>query len=194
MATQNSALVRDCSTNANFRSWGSTLSAFFTTAGWTQSSDTGQVNWTTVTAPTSGNYVYEIWKPGDALTTFYLKVEYGTGASSSNPRLRVSIGSGSNGSGTLTGFVLATQLNPNSDVAPSSTSTQYQCYFSGDSGRMAVLMWRDDSTATGPIFFAVQRSLNSSGTPTSSYVTLLSCSNSGNCQSAQQSLVFGTGV
>ncbi len=198
MATQNSALVRDNSTNANFRAWGSIISAFFTTAGWVASSDTGQVsNWTTQTAPAAGSYVYEIWKPNDGLTTFYLKVEYGTNTASTNtgPQMRLSIGTSTNGAGVLTGFVTGLATTPNSVVTVSSTVTQWQCYFSGDSGRIGVMMWRDDTANAGPLFFGVQRSLNSSGTPTSSYVTLVAIGNNGNSsQCFQQSVVFGVGV
>ena len=78
MSTQQSFLVCDSSTLANFKSWAQTISAFFTTATWTQSADTGQVNWSTIASvPGSGAFVYEIWEPNDGLTTFYVKVEYG---------------------------------------------------------------------------------------------------------------------
>lgn len=195
MATSNQALVRDNSTLANFKQWAQAISNFFTTAGWVQSSDTGQVNWGSIASvPTSGNYVYEIWKPNDGLTTFYLRVEYGTGGSASNPRLRISLGTSTNGAGVLTGFVSQLFLMPNNDVTVSSTVTQWQCYFSGDSGRMGVMMWRDDTANAGPICFVVQRSLNSSGAPTSSYVTIVGFGNSGSCLVAQQSIVFGVGA
>jgi|SRR5579862_3083457 len=194
MSTQNSALVRDNSTLANFKSWASTISAFFTTAGWSKSSDTGQVNWSTIgSVPTVGTYVYEIWTPGDGLTAFYLKVEYGTGSASSNtaPAIRLSIGTSTNGAGTLTGFVTSTVVVPPTSQTVTSTVTQWQCYFSGDTGRIGVMMWRDDN----PIFFGVQRSLNSSGTTTSSYVTLLANGVNGTSSSSfQQSVVFGVGV
>lgn len=194
MSTQNSALVRDNSTLANFKSWASTISAFFTTAGWVQSSDTGQVNWSTIASvPTAGNYVYEIWKPGDGLTAFYFKVEYGTGTASSNtsPAIRLSIGTSTNGAGVLTGFVTSTVVIPPTSPTVTSTVTQFQCYFSGDTGRIGVMMWRDDI----PVFFGVQRSLNSSGTATSSYVTLLANGvNSTSSSTFQQTVVFGVGV
>lgn len=197
MSTQNSLLVRDNSTLANFKSWASTISAFFATAGWVQSSDTGQVVWGSIASvPAANAYVYEIWKPGDALTTFYLKIEYGTGTSSSNtnPRIRVSIGTTTNGAGTLTGFVTTLQLNPQTDVTVSSTVTTFNCYFSGDTSRIGVLMWRDDAANAGPVFFGVQRSLNSSGAATSSYVTLLSLGHGASGAAWQQTVVFGVGI
>lgn len=199
MAIQNSALVRDNSTLANFKSWASTISAFFATAGWTQSTDTGQVNWSTIAAvPGSGSYVYEIWEPNDGLTNFFLKVEYGTNAASGStgPSIRISIGTSTNGAGTLTGFVTGLQTIPPVQTTVTSTVTQFQCYFSGVAGRIGVLMWRDDTTNAGPLFFGVERSINSSGAYTSSYVTLISSGNTGSasCESWMQSVVFGVGV
>lgn len=198
MAVSTQALVRDNSTLVNFKQWAKAISDFFVTAGWTQASDTGQVNWSSIASvPTAGNFVYEIWQPNDGLTTFYLKVEYGTNTASTNtgPQIRVSIGTTTNGAGTLTGFVTSTQSHPNVVVSVTSTTTQWQCHFSGDSGRMAVMMWRDDNSGGGGIFFAVQRSLNNSGTPTSTHVTLMSCGNVTTSSAVgQQTLVFGTGV
>jgi hypothetical protein len=42
-------LVADNGSVANFKSWAMAISAFFTTCGWTQTADTGQVNWATGT-------------------------------------------------------------------------------------------------------------------------------------------------
>jgi hypothetical protein len=199
MSIQNSALVRDNSTLANFKQWASTISAFFTTAGWTQSSDTGQVNWSTIASvPAVNTYVYEIWQPNDALTTFYFKVEYGTGSASSStsPAMRISLSTGTNGAGTLTGFITALQVFPVTSPAVTSTVTQWQCYFSGAPGRVNVMMWRDDTASSGGLFFAVERSLNASGAYTSAFVTLLGCGNNNGSQGGpfQQSLIFGQGV
>jgi hypothetical protein len=198
MATSTQSLVRDNSNLTNFKQWAKAISDFFTSAGWTQSGDTGQVNWASIASvPTVGNYVYEIWQPGDALTTFYLKVEYGTGAASTNtsPRLRWSIGTATNGSGTLSGFVTNAQQVPATDVTVSSTSAQFQCHLAGDASRIAIMMWRDDTANSGPVLLAVQRSMNSSGTYTSSHVTLMSAgSAASNASAFQQSLVFGQGV
>jgi hypothetical protein len=193
MATSQQTLVRDNSTLANFKQWAQAISNFFTTAGWLQSGDTGQVNWSSIAAvPAVNTFVYEIWQPNDGLTNFYLKVEYGTNSASSNtaPQIRMNIGTATNGAGTLSGITLTAQSQPTTQVGVTSTSTQWQCYFSGDSGRMCIMMWRDDSS--GGVLFVVQRSLNSSGTPNSTYVTLCSLGNtSSNSRVGQQSLVFG---
>ena len=79
--TSQQFLVCDNGSNANFRAWGSAISAALAAMGWTQTADTGQVNWSTVTVPAAGAYVYEIWQPADAFQTgptqYFLKLEYG---------------------------------------------------------------------------------------------------------------------
>lgn len=192
MATSQQFLVADNSTLANFKSWASAISAFFTTAGWTQSTDTGQVNWSTIaTVPGSNAFVYEVWQPGDGLTTFYLKVEYGNFGNANSPSLRLSIGTSTNGAGTLTGFYTpATQCNSGALSGLSSTAT-YECDLSGVAGRMGVMMWRNAANNQQQ-FFGVQRSLDSTGAATSDYVTLWTCGNL--VHTIQETISFSLGV
>lgn len=194
--TSQQFLVCDSSTVANFKQWAQAISSFFTTAGWTQSSDTGQVNWSTIsTVPGSGAYVYEVWKPGDGLTAYFLKIEYGNTGAANCPSLRITLSTTTNGAGTATGFVTGPwDTNVVAYTAP-STTTQYECDFSGDAGRMCVMMWRNGINNCQQMF-AVERSLNSSGASTSSYATLYVCGlGSGTVvPNGQASLVFGIGV
>jgi len=199
MATSQQQLVCDSSTLANFKQWAQAISTFFSTATWTQSTDTGQVNWSTIGAvPGSGAYVYEIWQPNDGLTTFYVKIEYGNVSGSANcPGLRLSIGSGSNGSGTLAGLVMGPQPICGTSYTPPSTTLQYECDFSGAAGRIGVMMWRNSPTTPVQQFFAIERSVNSSGAYTSSYVTMWVAGNGGGLAPrfcTQASLVFGVGA
>lgn len=176
MATLATAAVRDNSTLANFKQWAQVISNFFTTAGWTKSTDTGQVNWSTIAAvPAASTYVYEIWEPNDGLTNFYLKVEYGTDTASSNtaPQMRLSISTSTNGAGTLGGLVAGPFVEPYTTTSVTSTTTQWNCYLSGAAGRFNCAMWVNDSTNFGAIFFGVARSKNSSGANTSVHATLV---------------------
>jgi hypothetical protein len=196
--TSQQFLVCDSSTLANFKDWAQAISSFFTTAGWTQSADTGQVNWSTISSvPGSGAFVYEIWEPNDSLTTFYLKVEYGNVTGTNCPSLRLTLSSSTNGSGTSTGFIYG-PINVNQAAyTPPSTTTTYECDFSGVAGRIGVMMWRNAPAADeAQQFFGVERSLNSSGATTSSYVTLWTCGLGTNSLrgASQGSLVFGVGI
>jgi hypothetical protein len=200
MATQQSFLVCDSSTLANFKNWAQTVSSFFTTAGWVQSSDTGQVNWgTIVSVPGSGAYVYEIWQPNDGLTTFYLKVEYGNATGSANsPSIRLTLSSATNGSGTPTGFVSGPFTASNANGVPSSAVSTYECDFFGNTGMISVLMWRSASAGSNifPCAFNIERSRDSSGNATSTYVTIYYAGNSNTNTLIynQQSIVFGIGA
>ena len=196
MATQQSFLVYDNSTLANLKSWAQTISSFFTTAGWVQSTDTGQVNWgTNVSVPGSGAFVYEIWKPNDGLTNFYFKVEYGNTTGTNSPGLRLSISETTNGSGTLTGSILGPYLTQPSGVTPASSSTTYECDFSGVAGRMGAVMWRTAASGKSQLF-AIERSLNSSGAYTGTYVTLYVWGDSASAKTGGQATLYfgGPGV
>jgi hypothetical protein len=200
--TLNTAQVCDNSTLTNFKAWSKAIADFLKTtgSGLTQTADTGQVNWSSIASvPTVGTYVYEMYTNTDALATFYFKIEYGTGSGSSNtgPNIRVTIGSGTNGAGTLTGFVTNAMTQSGTGVITvPSTVTQYQCYFSAAPGRLGILLWRDSSSTSAPLFFGFERSCDSSGNYTGDFITLLLAMNaSGSTRCIQQhSLAFGIGV
>lgn len=197
----NSLLVCDSSTLTNFKQWASTISGFFSTAGWLKSGDTGQVNWATISAvPGSGAFVYEIWEPNDGLLNFYARVEYGNANGQTNcPVIRVSIGTGTDGAGNLTGTVMGPIYACNgasASYSPPSSTIQYNCYFSGAAGRIGALMWRDGANNCQQ-YFAIERSIDVNGNYTGSYVTIIAGGlNAANDWPAhqQQSLVFGAGV
>jgi hypothetical protein len=192
MATLSTAQVCDNSTLAHFKAWAQTISNFMATAGWTQSTDTGQVNWGTIAAVPTNSYVYEIWQPGDGLTTFYFKIEYGY--SSTIPQMRISIGTSTNGAGTLSGFIAGPFYCPGTSLgggASNQGATTYNCYLSGNSGRIGIAMWVNNTVSPSNCYFGVARSKNSSGANTSTHVTLLTTS--GN-RVGVQTIVFGTGV
>lgn len=117
-------------TDAEFRAWGSALSAAMQTCGLLPSADTGQINWTTVARPAGANTPagYEIYQFTDALqatSPIFVKIEYGTGTTLTNygsPALWLTVGQGSNGTGTLTGIL--------------TTRTQIMCNSSGQNARV----------------------------------------------------------
>ena len=93
----------------SFRAWGSVVDATFTTFGWVRASDTGQVDWGTV-GGSYGNNVslgYSIFRMSDSLQGSYpvfLKIEYGTGGSGTiNACIWITLGTGSDGAGNITG-------------------------------------------------------------------------------------------
>jgi len=197
--TSQQFLISDCASSANFRLWASAISAAMASMGWTQSSDTGQVTdptgWSTTNVPAAGSWVYQIWKPGDALTAFYLKIEYGTGSGSPNGvRMRMSLSTATNGSGTLTGLV-STVFEPSSATGTTGNGNvlTYDSYFSGDVSRMGMILWRSVGSNGQPFGFFVERTKNTDGTDSSDGVTIAVLANSNSSVSSvyQQTLVFG---
>ena len=194
--TSQQFLVCDSSTLANFKSWAQAISSFFTTAGWSKSTDTGQVNWGTIASvPGSGAYVYEIWEPNDGLTNFFLRVEYGNYSGQANcPTVRLSVGTSTDGAGNLTGQKTQTATTVQTSYTAPSTTATYECDFSGALGRIGAMLWRNGTNACQS-FFAVERSVNSSGAYTGSYVTIWTCGNAqfGTGGANQMTLYFSIG-
>jgi hypothetical protein len=163
MATESwSTRVRHDS-DAEFRLWGSELSAKLAAVGLVQTADTGQIDWTTVTrAGISSDAGYEIWRLNDGVTPeVYFKVFYGTHASTSNPRIRIASGTGTNGTGGLTG-TLSSTYNVNGSGSQ-TTNTARQSYMVKAPGIFAFEWKVGASSSTGCFIFC--RTCDADGDP-----------------------------
>jgi hypothetical protein len=155
--------------DATFRAWGSELSAALDSLGvFPKSADSGQVNWATVTRPSPGNYVYEVRYLNDsrhATAPIYVKLEYGTDpGTANNPSMRISIGKGSNGAGTVTNqFLTPNKVNPN--LAPAS-GANYPSMYCGVDGFIGYLFKSFDPNQYGFTSLILQRTVDDSGAPT----------------------------
>lgn len=163
MTTQAWTSNFDSSSDANFRTWGLEFSQKLAAIGLTQATDTGQINWSTVVrAATAG---YEIWRFNDSLQStvpIFIKIEYGVNGTSTN--IFTTVGTGSNGSGTLTGPVSARRgaaFGINAGSLPS-----YFCHTEGFLG-LVFKAGGDSSAGQGAAayFLAVARSSDASGAP-----------------------------
>lgn len=173
MATSTFSAAPDNSTDAAFRAWGSGLSAALAAIGLIQTADTGQINWTTVTHPTVTNTAqgYEIWRLNDSLQStapFYFKIEYGSSGIANDPSIWVTTGFGSNGSGTITTPSVRQQVG-----TQTNSTTPVTSYVAGDSGGFAVMMFGGTATNTQPFFLMAERSKNSVGADTGTYLAVL---------------------
>lgn len=152
------------SSDANFRAWGSAVSAKLASMGLVQTGDTGQINWATVLAPVALNTVqgYEIWRFADTLQAtapVYFKLEYGSGAATNDPSFWFQIGSGSTGAGALTGVA-----NIRTRFTFTATATAINVYWSGDTHR-CVFAFKGSSLATSFIM-SLERTIDTSGVTT----------------------------
>lgn len=102
-------LMAGNNTDADFRAWGSGVSAAIQALGWVQTADTGQIDWLTVLKPTgyAQKMGCEVYRPTDALQAsapWFVRFDYGSSPNApSRPGLFVRFGSGTDGAGTLTG-------------------------------------------------------------------------------------------
>lgn len=171
MTTSTYSTVINHTTDAGFRAWGSELSTNLQAVGLVKTADTGQINWATVTRPgTSTAAGYEIYRFNDALqgtAPVFLKLEYGTGSTVSNPQLWLTVGTGSDGAGTITGTVVSRTVCATTPAAP-STSTPYPSYVCMAGGQLMVC----SKTGAGPsssnsgMFWHVGRSTDDAGADT----------------------------
>lgn len=158
-------LVNTVTTDAAFRTWGSAYNAKWAAMGLVQTSDTGQINWTTVTAALAINTIqgYEVWRFNDALQStapVFIKMSYGSGASVNNGSITFQVGSGSNGTGGLTGVLSTAQ-----QVQCTATVGAITHYWSGDTNRAAFAA--TGASAATSMFFSIERSVDASGALTS---------------------------
>lgn len=172
MTTSTFTSVISHASTTTFRAWGLELSNALTAIGFIKSADTGQINWATVTRPAvnvSGGY--EIRYLNDSLhgtAPIYMKIEYGTNTTgAAYPGMWVTIGTGSNLSGTITGTIIAREeitqgVYPlDSTVA---TKTSYACMVTGC---VWVAHKCKNRNTYHPVFsWLLCRTWNSSGTAT----------------------------
>lgn len=158
----------DNTSDANFRAWGSAVSASLAAVGLVKTADTGQIDWTTAVRPTAPTTTptqvvvgYELWGFNDALQAtkpVYIKVEYGyyTVANSTHatsgyggPVLWITASSATTGAGEVAGLATQrTQLHGvtttyagyggSSATANTHVATASPCITSGDLSSVAM--------------------------------------------------------
>lgn len=152
--------------DAGLRIWGTTLNQKLTALGLVQTADTGQINWNTATFP-ANSYVpgYEIWRFDDALQAtapivFKLRYyHYGFGAVP--PQLVLSVATGSDGAGNLTG-VTSGEIGVSNNGTASGPSLM--CYGSMVNGKLSIAL--NPTAASVETFFAIHRTNDANGDPT----------------------------
>jgi hypothetical protein len=196
MSTLQHSLARDSSTLTFFKAWAKQLSDDVRASGvFVNTADTGQVNWASIASVPSSAYVFDMFVFNDALTLYYLKLEYGNVGGANNPAIRFSIGTGTDGAGNLTNssgtFVLSTTgATPGGSLG---TITTFDCRFVYKTGGIAFHWWRNSGFNTSG-FFHIERSRDNTGAPTSDYVyATFSMNNGGSGSCKLLSLCWVTG-
>lgn len=168
MTTQTWVSVVAHSSDADFRAWGSELSAKLAAAGLVKHTDTGQINWTTVTRPGISTAAgFEIWRFNDSLqgtAPIFIKLEYGTANAATTPSMWATVGTGTNGSGTITGTATARQQIVVPTAVGASSYPSYLCALEGHCG----LAWKigAQTGSAGAGLFSVTRTHDAAGAAT----------------------------
>lgn len=154
------------STDAIFRTWGQAVNTALAAVGMVNTSDTGQINWSTVTrASINTDAGYEVWKFDDALQStvpIFFKLYYGTGTNASYARLRIEVGTASNGSGTLSGTgsgTTTTIVTHSSGTA----ATSFDNWMSSDGSGLAFTAWGNSSNSVKSVL-VIDRFRDADGT------------------------------
>lgn len=154
--------------DAEFRAWGSELSGKLAAVGLVQHTDTGQITWATVARPAANTAAgFEIWRFNDALqgaAPIYLKIEYGTLNAATVPNIWLTVGTGTNGAGTLTGTVSDRNTTCFTIAPAAGNFPSYLCAAPNFVG----LCWKSGAAGAtgGQAFFAVSRTFDSAGAAT----------------------------
>ena len=175
MAASTSNLYYGGTTIAAFNNWAGALMAALSAAGWVQTSDTGQTNFSTTTTLPTGSGTYQVWKMADSLaSSFPVYMRIDASHSNNQPTLQFQLGTGSNGAGTLSN---ATITNSGSTGTSDNTTTTYPCYFSGTTSSFRACFY---PTTNNEMAFAVERSKNSDGSDSSKFVVMFNNFNGNN--------------
>jgi hypothetical protein len=128
--------------------------------------------------PVAASPQWEMWGMGDtgglqATSPFFLKIEYGTGSTVTNPQLWLTLGTKTDGAGNLASVLanLGTRVLVQAANPGTGGATAYECDFAGGNNWFACTLWRN-STGSLSRIFALDRSYGSTGSQNGNYATL----------------------
>lgn len=169
--------------NVNFQAWVNEIyTAFVTTCGLTQSADTGQMAVPCVTAlpaasTVGGFYMFQFNDALQATSPVFIKMEFGQGSTTTTtgtPLIIITVGSSTNGAGTITGTLLArsSQSQTQGGVVAGGGVTNYVSRFCYNASQGFLGMaWKIGSGPLGNTYdayagFMLYRSVDNTGAPT----------------------------
>jgi hypothetical protein len=167
MATDQRNLPAYFNSDADFQTWAQGVEAQLVACGLVNTADTGQVNLATMVRPAANGFAgYRIYRFNDAMQAskpVFIKWEYGVASATNMPSWRISLGTGTNGAGTLTGTVIGTYQAAAS--SSKSAGIQLPSYCQGDGGGIRIVNNFDIATGGFRIYCFIERFRNPDGTP-----------------------------
>lgn len=180
MATQFSSALRpysgvgDTPASSLIKLWAQFVEdVLVTTGGWVVTTDTGQTVPSTLlgSAATNTKMGYRIYRMSDALQAtapVFMRIDYGTGAAASNPGFWITIGTGSNGAGVITGILWNGGVAISANVLSGNNSnTQLtNSYGSAAPSRAAIALFIQSANTQFPTIFTIERTKSALGADT----------------------------
>lgn len=168
MATDTRSISTSIPDDATFRATGTAIAAALVACGMVKTADTGQIDLTTVAKPAGAGVAagYEIYRFSDSLQAtkpIFFKIEYGTANVATTFGLWLTVGTGTNGAGTITG-----QASTRRQMYGTTALTGGTLYTSGDGSRIAFLgpVNTASPSVNNTIWWAIDRTRDASGAAT----------------------------
>ena len=171
MATHRTDTPIQHTTVATFKVWAEEFHQHLLAVGIVQHTDTGQTDFPSYAGsyPSVNTFnTYKIYRFDDSLQAtapIFFKVEFGTGSTSGRPSIRVTVGTSTNGSGTITG-VVSTAFAPycNVDIINPGTTNRVSLSAAGE-GYVWIVFKANMNISLAGLGFAITRTADSAGNP-----------------------------
>ncbi len=164
--------------DATFRAWGRQVGDQLTAVGLVRTADTGQINWGTVLRPaanaSAGFEIFRFDDPLQATRPIFIRINYFTSSTATNPFLQISTGQGTDGAGALTS-VMTGNVNVLGGGGPANTATVSYACMNAALGGFFFAGWLGSRSGVVPnaaFTFGIFRSLDDNGAPTGDGFTL----------------------
>lgn len=183
--TNNATIVH--TTNANFQAWvNEVYTALVTQLGLTQTADTGQMAVPCVSAIPAiniyaGYYVFSFNDALQATAPIFFRIDFGSGPNPGIPAMALSVGTGSNGAGTMTGLgsVPINKLGLSYNAVPGGAPyNSYYCYNATQGVAWFNFKYGAMGTNSANAVFAIARTVNAAGAPTANGAMVLTIASS----------------
>lgn len=177
MATLGPTSIAPTNASNNIGAWADFIhDTFLLTSCWVQTADTGQTTPSGLTTPGGSNTKggYCIYRMDDALQAtapVFVRIDFGSGSAANNPGIWITIGTGSDGSGNITG-VRWNGGASNAQITCTANATVSGAYGSASTNRIAVAIGFGDTTASRCFGFGIERTKDVNGADTGTGVLL----------------------
>jgi hypothetical protein len=167
----NLVLNFDCSVNGNFQALhGAVDTQLQGLGGWTYDAQTGDGDPAAATAPSAdATACFRVYTTTISGVTWYLRIDFGRAASNNGPMWKIQLGSGVNGSGTLTG-----QVGTQQKVATNGSSGSRSLFMAVATGRfMLTAGAASDLTSSQSVSWSIHVDVDATGANTTTGIQVV---------------------